>query len=57
MTYGYARVSTVKQKKDGNNLEEQMEKLKEFGCNDIIVEAYTWPTRTTSMLSATAESH
>lgn len=44
MTYGYARVSTVKQKKDGNSLEEQMEKLKEFGCNDIIVEAYSGKT-------------
>lgn len=41
MIYGYARVSTVKQMKNGNSIEEQTEKLKEAGAQEIIVDSYT----------------
>lgn len=41
MKYGYARVSTVHQKKDGYSLEEQRNLLKEEGCHVIIEEQYT----------------
>ena len=41
MKYGYARVSTYTQKRDGNSLEYQESKLKEEGCEKIFVDAYT----------------
>lgn len=41
MKYGYARVSTVHQKKDGYSLEDQRNLLKEEGCHVIIEEQYT----------------
>ncbi len=41
MIYGYARVSTVKQKRDGNSLEDQTAKLKEHGAVEIYVDAFT----------------
>lgn len=41
MIYGYARVSTSGQKKDGNSLEDQRKQLEERNCNGIIEEAYT----------------
>ena len=41
MIYGYARVSTKGQSKNGNSLEEQINKLKENNCEIIITEAYT----------------
>lgn len=44
MIYGYARVSTVGQKKDGNSLEEQIAALTEYGCDDIVTEAYSGKT-------------
>ena len=44
MIYGYARVSTVGQSINGNSLEEQVVTLKEYGCNQIITEAYTGKT-------------
>lgn len=40
MIYGYARVSTRKQL-EGNSLEEQMQRLEEEGCTEIITEQYT----------------
>ncbi len=42
-TYGYARVSTVKQIA-GNSLEEQEAILKDKGCQEVIVEQYTGKT-------------
>lgn len=44
MIYGYARVSTVGQKRDGNSLEEQTEALKRYGCGQIVTEAYSGKT-------------
>ena len=41
MIYGYARVSTVGQSKDGNSLEDQTKALQAYGCQEIVTEAYT----------------
>lgn len=44
MIYGYARVSSVGQAKDGNSLEAQTTALTERGCKKIYSEAYTGTT-------------
>lgn len=44
MIYGYASVSSKGQLRDGNGLEEQTQKLKESGCEEIIVEQFTGTT-------------
>ena len=41
MIYGYARVSTIGQKNDGNSLEEQERKLWENGARELYVDAFT----------------
>lgn len=41
MIYGYARVSTAGQSKDGNSLEDQTRALKAYGCQEIVTEAFT----------------
>lgn len=41
MIYGYARVSTKGQAKDGNSLEAQEKALKEAGATDIYIDAFT----------------
>lgn len=41
MTYGYARVSTKGQAKDGNSLESQSILLKEAGVNKIFYDSFT----------------
>ena len=41
MKYGYARVSTYGQKRDGNSLEAQEQLLKQEGCTVIVLEDYT----------------
>ena len=41
MIYGYARVSTKGQARDGNSLEEQVCKLKEAGATKIFSESFT----------------
>ena len=41
MKYGYARVSTAQQKKDGNSLEEQRNQLWQEGCDFIVEEQFT----------------
>ena len=41
MIYGYARVSTAGQSKDGNSLEDQTRALQAHGCQEIITEAFT----------------
>lgn len=44
MIYGYARVSTSAQAKDGNSLEDQKQKLIAAGATEIIEEHYTGTT-------------
>lgn len=44
MIYGYARVSTIGQSKDGNSLDDQMQALSSYGCDEIITEAFTGKT-------------
>ncbi len=44
MIYGYARVSTAMQGRDGNSLEEQEAALKKYGCQEIVTEAFTGKT-------------
>ncbi len=39
--YGYERVSTIKQERDGNSLQEQHEKLVEAGCEKFYTDSYT----------------
>lgn len=44
MVYGYARVSTVAQSKDGNSLEDQVAALQNYGCQEIVTETFTGKT-------------
>ena len=44
MIYGYARVSTITQGRDGNSLEEQEESLKKCGCQKIVKETFSAKT-------------
>lgn len=44
MIYGYGRVSTVGQNRDGNSIEEQIIELKRYGCQEIVTEAYSGKT-------------
>ncbi len=44
MKYGYARISTIYQRKDGNSLEDQRKQLHQEGC-DFIVEKQFSGTR------------
>ena len=44
MMYGYARVSTATQGRDGNSLEEQSAALVSYGCQEIITESFTGKT-------------
>ena len=41
MIYGYARVSTAGQCRDGNSLEDQVAALSAYGCDEIVTEVYT----------------
>ncbi len=41
MIYGYARVSTKGQAKDGNSLEAQEAALKEAGATEVYADAFT----------------
>lgn len=50
MIYGYARVSTASQLK-GNSLDEQQGKLKELGCQEIVVEQFTAKTNDRPLLN------
>ena len=51
MIYGYARVSTATQGRDGNSLEEQRRALELYGCQEIVEEAFSGKTISTSFLS------
>ena len=41
MVYGYARVSTKVQAKDGNSLESQEKQLREAGASEIFIDSFT----------------
>ena len=41
MVYGYARVSTLGQARDGNSLESQTEQLRAVGCEEIYSDSFT----------------
>lgn len=41
MIYGYARVSTKGQAKDGNSLENQEQQLREYGATEIYKDSFT----------------
>ena len=41
MKYAYARVSTRKQSRDGNGLDDQIAKLKSTGYDELVVEEFT----------------
>lgn len=41
MVYGYARVSTRGQAKDGNSLEDQEQKLRAAGCEEVVHDSVT----------------
>lgn len=41
MVYGYGRVSTIKQEKCGNSLDEQTAMLKAAGAQEIVTDSYT----------------
>lgn len=55
MIYGYARVSTSAQAKDGNSLEDQKQKLIAAGASEIIEEHYTGTTTNRPELSKLIE--
>lgn len=44
LIYGYARVSTATQSRDGNSLEDQVSALQAYGCREIIEEAFSGKT-------------
>lgn len=52
MKYAYARVSTRKQSRDGNGLDEQIAKLKTVGYDELIVEEFTGSTTKRPCLDA-----
>ena len=45
MKFAYARVSTRKQFRDGNGLEEQIAKLKNVGFDELVVEEFSGTTK------------
>ena len=44
LIYGYARVSTAAQCRDGNSLEDQVSALHSYGCQTIVEEAFSGKT-------------
>ena len=44
MIYGYARVSTTCQGREGNSLEDQRKALELYGCQEIVEEAFSGKT-------------
>ena len=44
MIYGYARVSTATQGREGNSLEDQVAAMEKYGCHEIVKEAFTGKT-------------
>ena len=52
MKFAYARVSTRKQSRDGNGLDEQIAKLKAEGYDELVVEEFTGSTTKRPCLDA-----
>lgn len=52
MKFAYARVSTRKQSRDGNGLNEQIAKLKAAGYDELVVEEFTGSTTKRPYLDA-----
>ena len=52
MKYAYARVSTRKQFRDGNGLDDQIAKLKTVGYDELVVEEFTGSTTKRPCLNA-----
>lgn len=52
MIYGYARVSTTVQCRDGNSLDEQRAALEQYGCHVIVTEAFSGKTMDRPRLKA-----
>ncbi|MRG86713.1 recombinase family protein [Salinibacillus xinjiangensis] len=52
MKYGFARVSTKGQATSGNSLEDQVEKLKDAGCEVVYQEAFTGTKRNRPQFNA-----
>ncbi|MBR3745762.1 MAG: recombinase family protein [Selenomonadaceae bacterium] len=52
MKYAYARVSTRKQSRDGNGLDEQIAKLQTVGFDELVVEEFTGATTKRPCLDA-----
>lgn len=44
MIYGYARVSTLTQGREGNSLYDQVNALTEYGCQEIVTETFSGKT-------------
>lgn len=55
MIYGYARVSSKGQVREGNGLEEQRAKLIQAGCQEILEEQYTGTTMHRPIFNALLE--
>ena len=56
MIYGYARVSSIGQEKNGNSLEAQEKALRERGCEVIYKESYTGMTTDSPQFSVLIET-
>ncbi len=52
MKFAYARVSTRKQSRDGNGLEDQISQLKISGYDELVVEEFTGYTTKRPKLDA-----
>lgn len=53
---GYGRVSSKGQQRDGNSLEDQEKKLREAGCDEVVLEVYTGTTMDRPKFNALLES-
>ena len=52
MIYGYARVSATGQSIHGNSLEDQTRALQNYGCREIVTEAFTGKSMERPVFSA-----
>ena len=53
--WGYARVSTATQGREGNSLEDQIMALRNYGCDEIVEEAFSGKTMERPKFSALLE--